>query len=66
VIYRSDGYILTNHHVVDGAEQVRVRLSSGDILDAEVIGSDPLNDLAVVRVDRTGCPAINLRARTSR
>jgi S1-C subfamily serine protease len=61
VIYRSDGYILTNHHVVDGAEQVRVRLSSGDILDAEVIGSDPLNDLAVVKVDRDGLPAINLR-----
>jgi S1-C subfamily serine protease len=62
VIYRSDGYILTNHHVVDGAEEVRVRLSSGDILPAEVIGSDPLNDLAVLRVDRTDLPAINLRS----
>ena len=62
VIYRSDGYILTNHHVVDGAEQVRVRLSSGDILDAEVVGSDELNDLAVVRIDRTGLPAISVRS----
>jgi S1-C subfamily serine protease len=61
VIYRSDGYILTNHHVVNGAEGVRVRLSSGDILDAEVVGSDQLNDLAVLRVDRTGLPAVNLR-----
>jgi S1-C subfamily serine protease len=61
VIYRSDGYILTNHHVINGAEQVRVRLSSGDLLDAEIVGSDQLNDLAVVRVDRTGLPAINLR-----
>jgi S1-C subfamily serine protease len=62
VIYRSDGYILTNHHVVDGAEEVRVRLSSGDILDAEVVGSDELNDLAVLRVERTGLPAINVRS----
>jgi S1-C subfamily serine protease len=62
VIYRSDGYILTNHHVIDGAEAVRVRLSSGDILDAEVIGSDALNDLAVLRVDRTGLPAVNVRS----
>jgi S1-C subfamily serine protease len=62
VIYRSDGYILTNHHVVDGAEEVRVRLSSGDILPAEVVGSDPLNDLAVLRVERTDLPAINLRS----
>jgi S1-C subfamily serine protease len=61
VIYRSDGYILTNHHVVDGAEEVRVRLSSGDILDAEILGSDQLNDLAVLRVEETGLPAINLR-----
>jgi S1-C subfamily serine protease len=62
VIYRSDGYILTNHHVIDGAEAVRVRLSSGDILDAEVIGSDALNDLAVLRVDRSGLPAVNVRS----
>jgi S1-C subfamily serine protease len=62
VIYRSDGYILTNHHVVDGAEAVRVRLSSGDILDAEVVGSDALNDLAVLRVDQDGLPAVNLRS----
>jgi S1-C subfamily serine protease len=61
VIYRSDGYILTNHHVVNGADEVRVRLSSGDILDAEIIGSDQLNDLAVLRVERTGLPAINIR-----
>jgi S1-C subfamily serine protease len=61
VIYRSDGYILTNNHVVGEAELVRVRLASGDVLDAEVVGTDPLNDLAVVRVDRDGLPAINVR-----
>jgi S1-C subfamily serine protease len=61
VIYRSDGYILTNHHVVDGAETLRVRLSSGDVMDAELVGSDPLNDLAVVRVEAEDLPAINIR-----
>jgi S1-C subfamily serine protease len=61
VIYRSDGYILTNHHVVVGASDVTVRLSSGDILPAEIVGTDPLNDLAVLRVASTGLPAINLR-----
>jgi S1-C subfamily serine protease len=61
VIYRSDGYILTNHHVVDGANEVTVRLASGEILDGEVVGSDELNDLAVVRVAETGLPAINVR-----
>jgi S1-C subfamily serine protease len=62
VIYRSDGYILTNFHVVEGATDVTVRLASGDVLEAEVVGTDPLNDLAVVRVEQTGLPAINLRS----
>ncbi len=62
VVYRSDGYIITNHHVVDGAESVEVRLAEGDVLEAEVIGSDELNDIAVVKVDATDLPAINLRA----
>ena len=65
VIYRSDGFILTNHHVIEPAMDsdvdVTVRLASGDIIDAELIGSDELNDLAVLQVDRTGLPAINLR-----
>jgi S1-C subfamily serine protease len=61
VIYRSDGYILTNNHVIGEADTVTVRLASGDVLDAEVVGTDPLNDLAVVRVDQDGLPAINVR-----
>jgi S1-C subfamily serine protease len=61
VIYRSDGYILTNFHVIDGAGGVEVRLASGELLEAEVIGTDELNDLAVLRVDRDDLPAINLR-----
>ena len=61
VIYREDGYILTNHHVVDGAETVRVRLSSGEVFDAEIVGSDPLNDLAVLQIDQDGLPPIEIR-----
>ena len=61
VIYASDGFILTNHHVIRGADAVDVRLASGDLLSAEIIGSDELNDIAVLRVDATNLPAINLR-----
>ena len=61
VIYSSDGYILTNNHVVAEGESVEVKLADGSVLDAEIVGTDPLNDLAVVRVDATGLPAINLR-----
>ena len=61
VIYRSDGYILTNNHVVEEADVLRVRLSDGETHDAEVVGTDALNDLAVLRIDRTGLPAINIR-----
>jgi S1-C subfamily serine protease len=64
VIYRSDGYILTNNHVIGDAESATVRLASGDILEAEVVGTDELNDLAVVRVGREDLPAINLRDRS--
>ncbi len=61
VVYRSDGYIITNHHVVERAGTVEVRLASGDVLAAEIIGSDELNDIAVVKVEAEGLPAINLR-----
>ncbi|MFT5223143.1 MAG: S1-C subfamily serine protease, partial [Glaciecola sp.] len=61
VIFRSDGYILTNNHVVQGANELRVRLASGETLDAEIIGTDPTNDLAVIRVDRNDLPAVNVR-----
>jgi S1-C subfamily serine protease len=60
VIVSSDGYILTNHHVVDGADQVRVDLSDGRVLDAKVIGSDAPSDLAVVKIDASGLHALAL------
>jgi len=61
VIYRSDGYIITNHHVIEGASAVEVLLANGDRLEAEIVGSDPLNDLAVLRIAREGLPVIDLR-----
>jgi S1-C subfamily serine protease len=61
VIYRSDGYIITNHHVIEGASAVEVLLANGDRLEAEIIGSDQLNDLAVLKVARDGLPVIALR-----
>ncbi|HEX2026854.1 MAG TPA: trypsin-like peptidase domain-containing protein [Nitriliruptorales bacterium] len=62
VIYRSDGYIVTNNHVVEGAEQLEVRFSDSESYGAEVVGTDPLTDLAVLKVERSDLPAINVRA----
>ncbi len=45
-----DGHIVTNNHVVEDADKVQVRLANGDEIDAEVIGTDPLTDLAVLKV----------------
>jgi serine protease Do len=51
VIFREDGYILTNNHVVEDATSVRVVLASRERVDAEVIGTDPEADLAVLKID---------------
>ncbi|MCY8231131.1 S1C family serine protease [Priestia endophytica] len=54
VIYKKSGdyaYIVTNHHVVDGASQIEVQVSEGTRLQAKVVGSDELTDLAVLRID---------------
>jgi len=59
-IISADGYILTNHHVVDGADQVVVRLSDRRELDAEVVGSDALSDVALLKVKSTGLPTVDL------
>lgn len=53
-IVSEDGMIVTNHHVIDGAGKVTVKLSSGEELDAEIVGSDPLTDIAVLKVDNEG------------
>jgi serine protease Do len=51
VIFRSDGHLLTNFHVIDGADAVKVVIDSGRELTATVVGSDPENDVAVLKID---------------
>ena len=53
VIMSKDGYIITNNHVVDGAQSVSVQLSDGTSLDAEIVGTDEQTDLAVIKVTPT-------------
>jgi len=55
-----DGYVLTNHHVVDGADQVTVRLSDRREFKAKVVGSDEQSDVALLKIDATGLPALRL------
>ena len=52
VVYGSDGYLITNDHVVEGADEVAVVFADGARYPAEIIGSDPLTDIAVLRIDR--------------
>lgn len=56
VIVSADGYIITNHHVVDGAEDIKVDLTDGRTLDAKLVGSDQPSDLAVLKVTLTSLP----------
>ena len=60
VIVRPDGYILTNHHVVDGADRITVELTDRRTFTATVVGSDAPSDLAVLKVDTTGLPVVPL------
>lgn len=60
VIVSADGYILTNHHVIDGAEEIKVGLSDRRTFDARVVGSDPPSDLAVLKIDVENLPVLTL------
>jgi S1-C subfamily serine protease len=59
-ILSSDGQLLTNAHVVDGADVVRVTLKDGRKFDGKVLGADPLTDVAVVKIDAQDLPAVQL------
>ncbi|MEZ5558783.1 MAG: trypsin-like peptidase domain-containing protein [Pseudomonadales bacterium] len=58
VIVREDGYVLTNNHVIAGADEILVAFSNGEATTAQVVGSDPETDLAVIRVNASGLTAI--------
>ena len=58
VIVSADGYIVTNHHVINEAEDLEIGLFDGRVLEATVVGSDPASDLAVIRIDASDLPAV--------
>lgn len=60
VIVSPDGYILTNHHVVDGALEVKVELTDNRTFTAKVVGSDQPSDLAVLKIDASNLPTLSL------
>src|SRR6202048_2078465 len=60
VIVSPEGYILTNNHVIEGATDVRVTLSNKRQLQAKIIGADPKTDIAVLKVEGNGYPAITI------
>lgn len=59
-IITSDGYILTNHHVVDGADEIVVRLADRKSYDAKVIGSDKASDVALLKIDAKNLPIVKV------
>lgn len=60
VIYRQDGYILTNNHVVGHAQNIKVTLCDKRTFDGKVVGRDKFTDLAIVKINATGLPAATL------
>jgi serine protease Do len=60
VIVTEDGYILTNNHVVENADEVKVSLQDGREFNAKVVGTDPKTDVAVVKVNAKGLPCMEL------
>lgn len=60
VIATEDGYILTNHHVIEGADVIWIQFYDGRSTSAQLIGTDPESDLAVLKVDASGLQALSL------
>jgi S1-C subfamily serine protease len=61
VVYREDGHIITNAHVVKGASGVEVAFADGSTEPAEIVGSDPNSEIAILKVDRDGLPAATFK-----
>lgn len=59
-IITDDGYIVTNHHVIEGANSVKVTLYDNTQYDAEIVGSDESNDIAVLKIDASGLTPVTL------
>jgi serine protease Do len=59
-IISEDGYILTNHHVVDGADKIEVRLSDRRFFEAKVIGSDKGSDVALIKIEADDLPVVRV------
>lgn len=60
IVVRPDGYLVTNSHVILSADAVTVSLADGRVFDAEVVGNDPVSDLAVLKIDAEGLPVATL------
>ena len=59
-VYDSKGFLLTNNHVIDGAKDILVKFADGKELEAEVVGADQPTDVAVLKIDEEGLPALKL------
>ena len=59
-IVRADGHIFTNHHVLEGAERIDVKLKDGREFQAKLIGTDEKTDVAVIKIDANNLPAVQL------
>ena len=57
-VYTENGYIITNHHVIEGASQLKVSLSNGEVVDAELVGADLQTDVAVLKIEAEGLKAL--------
>ncbi|MFK7757463.1 MAG: Do family serine endopeptidase [Flavobacteriales bacterium] len=60
VIISKDGYIITNNHVIDGADKIKVSLNDNKSYDAELVGTDPTTDIAVLKIKGENLPAIEI------
>ncbi len=63
-ILTADGYVLTNHHVIDQAQTIRVTLYDGTEYEAQLVGSDAISDVALLKIDAQDLPAVTIGAPT--